>query len=64
MFFEVLDVIRDDGETADLKVTWCKKVTRGWKQLVTENVKITRRDYGAWVSYTPPGEMIHEDRQK
>ena len=54
MFFEVRDITQDDGVTALLTVTWCRKMTNGWKPIATETIRISKRDYGEWMPYHPP----------
>jgi hypothetical protein len=58
MFLEVLEVLDDTGETAELKVAWKKQLDKGFKHLAVENIKVRPRDYPRWVSYFPRGDDL------
>ena len=58
LFFEVLEVLHDDGDTAELKVAWCRQNDRSYRVLAVENTRIQKKDYINWVSYLPRGERF------
>lgn len=55
MFMEILAVISDDGETAELRVSWNKQMDKGWKPLGAENIRVRASEYSSWVSCQPRG---------
>ena len=61
MFIEVHEVITDDSVTAELKVSWCRQLDKGWKVLSTENIRVRAHEYRKWVRYHPRGEAIDAD---
>ena len=58
-FVEVLAVISDTGETAEITVAWCKHFDKGWKSLHAGNIRISARDYLNWMPYRPPGIKLN-----
>lgn len=57
-FLVVLEVVHDDGKTAELKVGWGFQKQHGWKILSTENIRIREREYSWWTPHQPKGEKI------
>lgn len=62
LFFEQLAVLNDDGECAELTVSWCKQLDKGWKKLGTENIRIRSTEYPKWGTYFPRGDDLSEVR--
>ena len=56
IFIEVLEVLSDDGETAELKVSWNRQLDTYWRVLSVEHFRVRSRDYGAWTTYHPRGD--------
>lgn len=58
IFFEVVQTLFDDGETAEIVIRWCRQLDRDYRVLAEESKRITAREYQDWTSYYPRGEAI------
>lgn len=59
-FIERIEVISDDGKTAELKVSWCHQLNKGWRKIGKEHIRIRERDYPNWMTYFPRGDEANE----
>lgn len=56
-FFEVIEVIEDNGETAIVKAAWHTQSNRSWRNMVPEDhFRIPKKDYDKFRAYRPRGE--------
>jgi len=58
IFIQLLDVLSDDGKTAELRVKWCRQLDKGWRALGVENTRVRERDYASWSTHFPRGEDL------
>lgn len=58
MFIEIDSIISDDGQTAELVVTWNRQLSHGWKPVSKENIRVRESDYKKWTHHFPRGDKI------
>ena len=56
-FFEVVEIISDDGETAEVKVAWHTQMSSFWVNIVPrDQFRIMKREYHQYQAYSPRGD--------
>jgi hypothetical protein len=58
--FKTLEVLADDGVSAELKVQWCKQGTDSWSAGAVENIRILPGEYPFWRQHYPRGKNENE----
>ena len=59
LFVRLLDVLSDDGKTAELVVEWCRNLHKGWRSIGKQKIRVRERDYNTWVTYFPRGDDLN-----
>lgn len=60
-FFEVLEILEDNGETAEVKVAWHTQSNKSWRTLIrNDQFRISKKDYHGYQPYKPRGEKSNE----
>jgi len=63
VFMEVVNILADDGQSAELTVSWYRQLSRDYRLMATENIRIRMSDYPMWVTYQPNGNKVgYENR--
>lgn len=58
-FIEVVAIISDDGETAELRAALNEQLNNGYVTLVSNyNFRVSKKDYPKWQSYSPRGNKL------
>lgn len=58
-FLEVLEVLSDNGEEAELVVSWNNQLHKSWRTLVSRmNIRIMKNDYRNWRAIIPRGVYV------
>lgn len=55
-FLEILEIIEDTGDRAEIKVAWHTQSNKSWRTLVRKDqFRVTTKDYHGWQAYSPRG---------